>query len=463
MSKRKSRARKSSAFWGLPLLCALVAMAMILVSPQAWRSLSKVSNTTALPLIQRVFPPKNLVLTKRVNNPIPGNSENLASNSQLDAIAASLNYSGTSVQEIANQLALHAVTEADKARIIYSWITQHISYDVAMAVSGNIDDLSPPGVLQRRRTICSGYANLYQAIAQAMGLEAIIIEGYARGSSGLVGKDPQVNHAWNGVRIQGVWYLLDTTWGAGSINDQQFKAHFEPYYFATPPRQLIYSHFPKESQWQLFFPAYDRAQFDQLPDVTPRFFQDQLQLLSHPQQAIQANGQLDLFLQAPESTLITAQLKTRSGLAVENNYTFVQRVNSQVTVSVAFPNAGDYTLTIFSKNSEENTYRQAVTHEITANAASEPFPLTYGTFIENNAYLQMPLTQSLPIKQTSFFQLKIDQATKVIVLNQNSNEWTELNKNGNLFTGTVNIDPGKIMVLAQFPNSDKYWTLLEYQ
>ena len=84
-------------------------------------------------------------------------------------------------------------------------------------------------------------------------------------------------------------------------------------------------------------------------------------------------------------------------------------------------------------------------------------------FIENNAYLQMPLTQSLAINQTSPFQLKIDQATKVIVLNQNSNEWTELNKNGNLFTGTVNIDPGKIMVLAQFPNSDKYWTLLEYQ
>jgi transglutaminase/protease-like cytokinesis protein 3 len=458
MSKRKSKAKKSSPFFGLLLLCALVAMVTVLVSPQAWRSLSKVSNIKDLSLIQRVLYPKTLVLTKRVNNPIPGNSEDLTNNSQLDAIAASLDYSGTSVQEIANQLALHAVTEADKARIIYSWITQHISYDVAMAMSGNIDDLSPPGVLQRRRTICSGYANLYQAIAQEMGFE-----GYAKGSGGLVGKDPQVNHAWNGVRIQGVWYLLDTTWGAGSVNDQQFKAHFEPYYFATPPRQLIYSHFPKESQWQLFFPSYDRAQFDQLPDVTPRFFQDQLQLLSHPQQAIQANGQLDLFLQAPESTLITAQLKTRSGLEVENNYTLVQRVNSQVTVSVAFPDAGDYTLTIFSKNSEENTYRQAVTHEITANAASKPFPVTYGTFVENNAYLQMPLTQSLPVNQTSSFQLKIDQATKVIVLNQNSNEWTELNKNGNLFMGTVNIDPGKIMVLAQFPNSDKYWTLLEYQ
>jgi tRNA/tmRNA/rRNA uracil-C5-methylase (TrmA/RlmC/RlmD family) len=159
---------------------------------------------------------------------------------------------------------------------------------------------------------------------------------------------------------------------------------------------------------------------------------------------------------------MAAQLKTRSGSVVENNYTLVQRANSQVTIRVAFPHPDDYTLTIFSKNSEATAYHQVATYEIIANTSSAAFPVTYGSFAENNAYLQMPLTQSLPVDQTSFFQLKVERATKVIVLNQNNNEWTELNKNGNLFTGTAMISVGKVMVLAQFPQSEKYWTLLEY-
>jgi transglutaminase/protease-like cytokinesis protein 3 len=287
--KPRFKAHQFSSFPRLLFLFILLTGATILFSSPGIRWLSRFPSPSTASFLPRAFQPKSLVFTKRVNSPIPGNPAALSRHNPLDAIAASLNYSGTSVQELANQLARHAPTEAEKARIIYSWISQHIAYDVVMARSGNIDDLSPTGVLQRRRTICSGYANLYQAIANAMGLEAIIIEGYAKGSGGFVGQDPNVNHAWNGVRIQGAWYLLDTTWGAGSVHDQQFKAYFDPYYFATPPTELIYNHFPSESQWQLLTRRYSRAQFDQLPGVTASFFRDQLRFLSHHQQLIQAN------------------------------------------------------------------------------------------------------------------------------------------------------------------------------
>ena len=111
------------------------------------------------------------------------------------------------------------LTEADKARIIYAWITQHISYDFAAfqdaLQNDNYPDVNPLKVLRDRTTICSGYSNLYQALAEAMNLESAIVIGYAKGATPPDdARFEDVNHAWNSVRIDDAWYLLDATiWG----------------------------------------------------------------------------------------------------------------------------------------------------------------------------------------------------------------------------------------------------------
>ena len=95
--------------------------------------------------------------------------------SEIDRLAKQLNYSGTSVTELADLLAQNARTESEKARIIYAWITQHISYDVAAFLdtvnNDNYPDVTVEKVLRDRTTICSGYSNLYHALAKAMNLE----------------------------------------------------------------------------------------------------------------------------------------------------------------------------------------------------------------------------------------------------------------------------------------------------
>jgi transglutaminase/protease-like cytokinesis protein 3 len=418
----------------------------------------------SLPSLEQLAQPKTLILTKRVSNPSPGTPQSLpaSSHNRLDAIAASVDYRGNSVTALAQKLAPYASTEADKARLIYSWIAQHIAYDVPMAVNNQVDDLRPETVLQRRQTICSGYANLYQAIAQALGLEAVIVEGYAKGVGGLVGTDNEINHAWNGVKIDGKWYLLDTTWGAGTVDDNVFQPRFSPYYFATPPAQLIYTHFPRESQWQLLPTVYSRTQFDRFPEVKPRFFRDQLGLVSHLNPEIQAQGNLEILLDSPTSTLLAAQLRSASGVEIAKNYTLTQKKDRQNSVQVAFPAPGNYKLIIFSKQPQESQYQQAVTYDITASDAGTPFPTTYSTFSDRRSYLQMPLTQNLPVNSSTFFQLEVNNATKVLVINEANQDWTELSKNGSFFSGTALIKPGKTLVIAQFPDSDKYWTLLEY-
>ncbi|MEB3160829.1 MAG: transglutaminase domain-containing protein, partial [Synechocystis sp.] len=249
--------------------------------------------------VQQVANPKTLIRTQRVDNPIAGNPQQFSAQAgdKLDQQAKQIQYYGTSVEELALKIRQVANNDWEKARLAYSWITQNIAYDVMMAETRNIDDLRPETVLARRETICSGYANLYQALAQTLGLEVVIIEGFGRGGDFVVGDDPDVNHAWNGVKINDQWYLLDATWGAGSVNEGQFQFKFNPHYFATEPKQLITSHFPRESQWQLLPTPYSRLQFDQLPALTPRFFRDQFALNSHQTKQIRTGGDVAITLQ----------------------------------------------------------------------------------------------------------------------------------------------------------------------
>ncbi|WP_308253377.1 transglutaminase domain-containing protein [Geminocystis sp. GBBB08] len=148
-----------------------------------------------------------------INNPVNLQEKRFTS---IDNTARNIQYNGNSVQELANILSQYADTEEEKARIIYTWITDNITYDVAALADlfeNNIyPDIKVETVLNTRSTICSGYANLYQQLAQYMGLKSVIVTGYAKGINYVVGDDNEVNHAWNAVKINQNWYIIDTTW-----------------------------------------------------------------------------------------------------------------------------------------------------------------------------------------------------------------------------------------------------------
>src|SRR5262249_35212157 len=80
------------------------------------------------------------------------------------------------------------------------------------------------------------------------------------------------NHAWNAVRIDGHWHLVDATWGAGSVGDKKFLKRYRDYYFLTPPEQLIFSHFPDDVRWQLLEPPVTQAEFEHWPKIRDELF-----------------------------------------------------------------------------------------------------------------------------------------------------------------------------------------------
>ncbi|MDR9402392.1 MAG: transglutaminase domain-containing protein [Halothece sp. Uz-M2-17] len=379
----------------------------------------------------------------------------------IDQKSFALNYQGNSVQELANILSSLVTTEAEKARIIYAWITDNIAYDVEMLEKDIYwTDVTAKTVLKKRQTVCSGYSNLYQALAKAMGLDVVIIEGTATGASYVVG-DSNINHAWNAVKIDDQWYLLDTTWGAGTVQQNQFRQQFNPYYFATPPEQLIFSHFPANVNWQLLEQPYTMEDFQEFPTVSPDFFKKQINFMSHETKVIMMETPTKILLSVPQDMIVTTRLK-KNQQVLPDYYSLVQKQEETVTIKTAFPQLGKYKLEVFADSPQSQNYPHILTYNIKANYTSSPFPKTYPIFQDNTGYLYTPLNYQLPKNQRVNFKLKIQNATDIQIINTATNQWTQLTRFDQLFIGTAKVGNSPMKVVAQFPGDRRYWTLLEY-
>lgn len=167
-----------------------------------------------------------------------------------------------------------AKTDHEKARAIYRWITQNIAYDVKSYRAGKVRPSDPEDVLRSGVAVCSGYAGLYQHLATLPGLEVVRIEGFAKGLGYAPSLDVSApNHAWNAVKLDGRWHLVDATWGAGAVVGSGFVRTFEDFWFLASPEQVIFSHFPNDPTWQLLDEPLSSTQFSSLAFLRPHFFE----------------------------------------------------------------------------------------------------------------------------------------------------------------------------------------------
>lgn len=82
------------------------------------------------------------------------------------------------------------------------------------------------------KVVCEGYAKAFQLLLNAAGIENIYIVG-----NGKVGTAWQ-GHAWNQVKIEKQWYLVDLTWDDGAVisrkyfnlNQQTFSSNHTAYH-----------------------------------------------------------------------------------------------------------------------------------------------------------------------------------------------------------------------------------------
>lgn len=79
------------------------------------------------------------------------------------------------------------------------------------------------------------------------------MSGASKGAGYFIGKKfdskDYSDHAWNAVKFDGNYYLVDATWGSGSSKDGKYEKKLDNFYFFTDPDIFIESHFPKDKKW----------------------------------------------------------------------------------------------------------------------------------------------------------------------------------------------------------------------
>ncbi len=151
----------------------------------------------------------------------------------------------------------------DSARInaIYQWIANNVHYDIRRLQS--IRDKTQPGpqavadVLKTRSAVCQGYADLFVALCNGVGIPATVISGYTK-IGGLVSP---IGHAWTAARLDGNWYLFDPTWGAGYVQDNKFTKAYNAKFFKMRPEEMIRDHMPFDPMYQFLSKPLNNREF----------------------------------------------------------------------------------------------------------------------------------------------------------------------------------------------------------
>jgi len=175
------------------------------------------------------------------------------------------------LKSLADKLTRTLPTEEEKFRAIYVWVANNIEYDYALFLKNKQkrESLKKPedlaawnkafrlrvfkSLLEKQKTVCSGYAYLVRELAMHAGMSCVIVDGYGRTTQSNVGGSGIANHSWNAVRLHNTWYLCDVTWSSGAYDTEQsrYVKKFDAAYFLADPASFVHNHYPLDPSWTL--------------------------------------------------------------------------------------------------------------------------------------------------------------------------------------------------------------------
>ncbi len=167
---------------------------------------------------------------------------------------------------------------ADKAKFLYYWIGFNIKYDHKLLESKStlLDfqkeysyNYFPGQIFGKKMAVCYGYSKLFEWFMTKLGIESTIVSGFIRDERNHyveLESDYDYSHAWNAIKLNGKWKLVDTTWGT-SLNKE-----VADFYFDMPPERAIISHYPEKSTWQLLDEPLSLEEFNNSKFINPIWF-----------------------------------------------------------------------------------------------------------------------------------------------------------------------------------------------
>lgn len=380
------------------------------------------------------------------------------------------------MDELVRYLCPANYSDEEKARSIFRWIADRIVYDVEGLRQDKLPSQKPEDVLRTRKAVCEGYARLFQALAEKADLQATFISGRSSFNDSLPFKLPDnvAGHGWNAVLLKGRWRLLDVTWAAGSVDGSaRFQKSYDDFWYLTSPEKFVFTHFPKDSRWQMLSDPWDSRRFESTPQYTGEFFRFGLKPPEDLHEPLSVRSDTVLSFRAPEDVVGISELKDSKGQSLENR-TFCQSPRGALEVRVRCPQPGSYRLVLFGRRREAawqgnlktpQRYKGLVEIEVRAQAgANRPFPKTFGSFQRGGAELLAPFDGRLRAKSRQRFRLRVPGAEEVALF-AGKDFLGKLELKGSVYEGLFTC-PARgvpLQVCAKFAQESRYWGLIEYE
>ena len=155
-------------------------------------------------------------------------------------------YVNRQVEEIIMGMELEDSDDYTKVMKIHDYIVKKLDYDKSLS------NATPYQALTTKKATCQGYATLFYRMAEETGVECRIIGGTADGEP----------HAWNIVKLDGLWYNIDCTWD-DPVGDGVDKTKIRHGFFLKSDQHSFLTHI-RDSKYQTaeFQKRYEMANED---------------------------------------------------------------------------------------------------------------------------------------------------------------------------------------------------------
>ncbi len=100
-------------------------------------------------------------------------------------------------------------SDYEKILYVYESLINNVEY-----VADSMDNQNIYSAFTVEKTVCAGYAKATQYLLQRLGVECLYVSGWAGADQGA--------HAWNVVKCDGQYYFVDTTWGDGTFQAEEY-------------------------------------------------------------------------------------------------------------------------------------------------------------------------------------------------------------------------------------------------
>lgn len=305
--------------------------------------------------------------------------------------------------ELVHQLIDGLLTDLEKVRAIFRWITVKDLNVMDFDESINAD--TPLGLLRGIKYGTETYHVLFMRLCSYAGLHCVEIKGHSKSvgyEPGMKIQPEMFQNTWNAVLIDGDWRLVQCNWGArhlvlnkdrkrgdsaknkdkensvkengkkdekSSKSKDKIRYQYDEHYFLTDPDEFIQEFWPKETDWQLLEAPITLEEFEALPFVRSVFFHFGMRFDRTMPAVIETNerGGADIRIKIPENLendlVFYYQLRfadterkleaTYRGANLER-FVFQTTLDNTAMFSIHVPTTGEYYFEIFANKIDES-------------------------------------------------------------------------------------------------------------